>query len=136
MIPCGNILTEKFDKSISKIVECHRSLCSKIDWQEETIKNLTQKLDDRFANDKEISRLKQELKECKETLAHSFSIDSGEWGKIKTWQCSHNIEKHGEAVRYAGAIGGELTYEFTPTSIGIVGVVKCTCGESFTFREL
>lgn len=84
MIPYGNILTEKFDKSISKIVECHRSLCSKIDWQEETIKNLTQKLDDRFANDKEISRLKQELKECKETLAHSFGIDSGEWGKDKS----------------------------------------------------
>ena len=135
MTPCS-ILDKKFDKSILEIIRCYQDLYDRMDWQDEIIEGLTQQLDDRFANDKEISRLKQELKECKKTLAHSFGIDSGEWGKIKAWQCSHNIEKHGEAVRYAGAIGGELTYEFTPISIGTVGVVKCTCGESFTFREL
>lgn len=27
-----------------------------------------------------------------------------------------------------GAIGGRLTYSFTPTSIGTIATVKCACG--------
>ena len=35
-----------------------------------------------------------------------------------------------------GAIGGTFTYEFIPTSIGTIGTIKCTCGDSFTFEDL
>ena len=48
----------------------------------------------------------------------------------------HNLKKHGSETIYYGAIGGGMTYIFTPTSIGTVCKVKCSCGEEFCFREL
>nr|DAG04561.1 MAG TPA: hypothetical protein [Siphoviridae sp. ctDXu9] len=34
-----------------------------------------------------------------------------------------------------GCIGGSLTWCFTPTSIGTIGEVICSCGEKFTFQN-
>lgn len=34
-----------------------------------------------------------------------------------------------------GAIGGRLTYRFTPTGIGLIIVVECACGEKINCTD-
>ena len=52
--------------------------------------------------------------------------------KIHQWQ-----KKHSEECPFISisAIGGNFTFNFTPTSIGTFGVCKCSCGEKFVFQE-
>lgn len=47
-----------------------------------------------------------------------FGIDKAEYAKFKEWKDKKDLEK------YTGAIGGRFTYEFTPTSLGIVIKVR------------
>ena len=77
--------------------------------------------------------VKDENKESE--VAMSFNISKKEWEAIKQWQEKHIKEKHNEND-YAGAIGGRYSFKWIPTSIGDVGIVKCSCGEEFTFKEL
>jgi len=48
-------------------------------------------------------------------------------------------EKHRVVCKYshenAGAIGGRLTFRFTPTSLGMCVSVKCVCGEKIDLTE-
>lgn len=44
-----------------------------------------------------------------------FKLDEEQYKKLDKW-----YEQQGIAERYGGAIGGALTYSFTPTSLGIV----------------
>ncbi len=51
-----------------------------------------------------------------------------------TWQKEHDktcpyYDDGTKAVSPAGAIGGILTYCFTPNGIGCVFIVKCACGK-------
>ena|ERR1700690_4488086 len=51
---------------------------------------------------------------------------------IQKWIEEHDKAKHinsEQTHRYSGAIGGAYTYEFTPTSLGTVARVRCSCGE-------
>lgn len=86
--------------------------------------------------DEELQKLIEYNKELQSQYGHGFSISNQEWENINSWRKKHNTEKHGGPHPYSGAIGGELTYEFVPTSIGTVCTVKCHCGESYTFRDL
>lgn len=57
-----------------------------------------------------------------------FNVDKEESAKLNEW-----LKKHDESCRFAdpekqGAIGGRLTYSFTPTSLGCVAKVRCACG--------
>lgn len=54
---------------------------------------------------------------------------------IRKWVNEHNVQKHGSPAPYGGAIGGQITYKFTPTSIGIVVTVHCTCGEAIDVSD-
>lgn len=66
--------------------------------------------------------------------------DAYNYGDIETWKGKHDREVHGltECNKIiGGAIGDRYTFEFIPTTIGIIGTIKCgSCGEKFTFREL
>jgi len=48
-------------------------------------------------------------------------------------------EKHKAVCKYsngsAGAIGGRLTFHFTPTSLGVCVSVGCVCGEKIDLTE-
>jgi len=35
---------------------------------------------------------------------------------------------HDCPITYEGAIGGKFTYSFTPTSLGVIAVITCSCG--------
>ena len=87
--------------------------------------------------DEEIQKLKEEIKELKtkKNKGMTFVIDEEETKAISEWIDKHIEEKH-NGSRYAGAIGGRFTYRFVPTSIGEIGEVVCSCGETFCFREL
>lgn len=65
----------------------------------------------------------------------AFRVYPGEAEKIIVWQEKHIKEKH-NGKSYAGAISGRFSYEFTPTSLGDIAVVKCSCGAEFCFRDI
>jgi hypothetical protein len=56
-----------------------------------------------------------------------FGLDKDQLIKLNEW-----IKTHDKTCPYAnplkqGAIGGRLSYEFTPSSLGTFAVVKCAC---------
>jgi len=65
-------------------------------------------------------------------MKYTFNIPPEEQTILKLWLKEHKQkcylwqEEHPFA---SGAIGGELTYSFTPTGIGIIIEVHCSCGE-------
>ena len=57
---------------------------------------------------------------------------------IDRWVREHDAARHlppGRTFRFAGAIGGAYTYEFTPTTIGVVTTVRCSCGDSLDVSD-
>ena len=88
-----------------------------------------------------MQRMEVELKKAKEDLYRGFPISEKEQEKIREWELKHDAEKHGlktskQRAMGHGCIGGSLTWRFTPTSIGTIGEVICSCGEKFTFQDL
>lgn len=49
--------------------------------------------------------------------------------KWKEWLAEHDKTCPFADPSKQGAIGGRLTYEFTPTALGLVTKVKCACKE-------
>ena len=94
------------------------------------------KMSDHYNKDKEISKLLKENKELKNKLIkqNDFVITDREEKDITEWIESHLNEFHNSRDNisiYAG-----FSYEFTPTSIGTVGIVKCSCGDEYCFRDI
>ena len=89
--------------------------------------------------DEEIQELKNKIESLQNKLnnirRYSFEITREEHEAIEEWKKKHVEEKH-NGDTYAGAIGGRYKYIFVPTSIGTVGSIKCSCGETFCFSEL
>lgn len=105
--------------------------------QSETTKEIAEKKIAEWNKDEEIQKLQNEIKELKAKKDNgiTFYLTEKETKAISEWINKHIEEKHG-GNSYAGAIGGRFSYNFTPTSIGDIGVIKCSCGDSFCFREL
>jgi len=61
----------------------------------------------------------------------TFQPTGVEAERIETWRTTHEAR----CVRHRAAIGGKLTFEFTPTSLGTVIKVRCACGESTDATE-
>ena len=98
-------------------------------------------LHDEAYKDKELTRMKATVNEMEEDYYRGFPISQEEQDKIDEWREIHEKEVHNchnidEKLRRAGCIGGTYTYEFTPTSIGTIGLVKCSCGARFTFQDI
>lgn len=106
------------------------------------------KLKDEAYKDNELSAMKKELSDAKkrfqeqlEDYDRGFPISAEENEKIEAWKKQHLSEAHGsktsvERLAFGGAIGGTFKYEFVPTSLGVIGSVKCSCGAEFTFQEI
>ncbi|MDF2879955.1 MAG: hypothetical protein K0R54_512 [Clostridiaceae bacterium] len=68
----------------------------------------------------------------------NFEILDKEYEKIRDWDKTHECmykPKNG-VEKYSGAIGGHLSIEFTPTSIGMLVKVICGCGKELIVRNL
>lgn len=99
------------------------------------------KLKDEKYKDLELQKMKKELEDMKKECYNGFPITEEEKKKIEEWKNKHEQENHGlktlkEKNSFGGAIGGTYTYEFIPTSIGVIGIIKCSCGEEFTFSDI
>jgi hypothetical protein len=124
--------------------ECLMAMQKRYKDAEAAIENLEKEnkaLKDEHYKDGELQRIQEELTSLKRARYRGFPISEEEQEKIKEWQKEHDKEVHGVTdikgrLTKAGAIGGDYTYEFIPTSIGTFGSIKCTCGAKFEFQEV
>jgi len=57
---------------------------------------------------------------------------------IDRWIKEHDAARHiqpGRKFRYAGAIGGAYTFQFTSTTLGTCTSVRCSCGETLDVSD-
>ena len=127
---------EDYNKSLENIKNVIESKNKRIEYLEEENK----KLKDEAYKDSEIQRLKEENDRLRQENRNGFQISNEEYAKLIEWKNKHLREKHWDArldcPKSFGAIGGNFTYSFIPTSIGCIGECKCSCGESFCFQEI
>lgn len=128
---------------VETVDKCMRMLRYRFDDQKRTVNNLRNKINeltDSQYKDKKLREMKDKLEAMQREYNRGFPITDKEWDAIETWKEKHDREVHGLIEcneRTGGAIGGRYTFEFIPTTIGIIGTIKCgSCGEKFTFREL
>lgn len=55
-----------------------------------------------------------------------FRLGEKELEKYLEWSKEH--DKGCRCYKNSGAIGGRLTFSFTPTSLGMITKVSCSCG--------
>jgi hypothetical protein len=55
---------------------------------------------------------------------NQFTLTDDEILTLREWDRAG----HDCTITTEGAIGDRLTYQFTPTGLGIIKVVKCACG--------
>lgn len=128
---------------VEPVDKCMKMLQYRFDDKNRTINNLRnqiKELTDSQYKDKKLQKMKAELAKMQREYNRGFPITDDEWKAIETWKEKHDREIHGLTEcneRVGGAIGGRYIFEFIPTTIGIIGTIKCgSCGEKFTFREL
>ena len=120
------------------------ALKDKFEKQEEEnnrLKEENEKLKTGLFEKEEMARLKNEYNKMLKDCIRGFPISEEEQETIEHWKEQHELEKHNlktfnQWLAFQGVSGGRYTYVFTPTAIGIVGEVKCTCGDSFEFQSL
>jgi len=54
-----------------------------------------------------------------------FQLDNEQFKNYIEWDKKHQCKLKNNI----GAIGGRLTFSFTPTGLGVIIKVKCACGE-------
>ena len=55
--------------------------------------------------------------------------------KLEKWLAAHDEECRYADPKKRGAIGETLIYKFTPTSIGLITKVCCTCGAEIDLTD-
>lgn len=65
-----------------------------------------------------------------------FVLSENEIKKLNGWLLEHDKTCPNAGSKNQGAIGGRLTYSFTPTSLGTFSGVKCACGAQETLTNL
>jgi len=68
-----------------------------------------------------------------DVILKQFSLDGVELEKFRTWEAAHDrtckfYDDGTSPACPSGAIGGRMTYCFTPTGLGNITVIKCLCG--------
>lgn len=63
----------------------------------------------------------------------TFEIDNEQHLNLKIQMLEHDkeckyMQPNEDGLPKTGAIGGRITYSFTPTSIGTIVTVTCACG--------
>ena len=118
-----------------KLIEILTELANYVSEAEQQKADAIKKVEE-FNKDEEIVKLKKQLEEKREQKKNTyvFTVNADQVEKIREWKEQHEKEKH-NGNSYAGAIGGRYTYEFTPTSIGEFGRIKCSCGDYFDFDD-
>lgn len=130
-------------KTIHSFDDCVESLSYLHKEQEHTIKRLNKQVKDlkeEHFKDTKLAEMQKRLDEMKEDYLRGFPLSKDEETAISKWKDNHIRRKHwdvkNKCPKYTGAIGGTFSYQFTPTGIGVIGEIRCSCGECFCFRDL
>lgn len=122
-------LLEKKDKEIERLSFENEEMKKEL-YKDEAVLKMQEKIDD----------LKSRIDVMRKASMRGFPISEEEQKKIEEWQMKHLKKKHWDkehdCPNYSGAIGGRFSYHFIPTSIGVIGEVKCSCGKKFCFQDL
>ena len=57
-----------------------------------------------------------------------FSLSEKDGKAFSSWLEEHNKTCPFKSKLSQGAIGGRLTYKFTPTNLGLITKIECGCG--------
>lgn len=126
-----------------KISEILDNIAANINIRDSSIKRLEEenkKLKTEAYKDSELAEMKEKYESMKKDLMRGFPISEKEEKRIEEWKKKHDKEVHGittldQRLRAGGCIGGRYKYTFITTSIGIIGSIKCNCGEEYTFQN-
>lgn len=71
----------------------------------------------------------------------SFTVTTEDNNKIEEWDKGHQssceyYDDGTQASNPIGAIGGRLTYSYTPTGLGTCFVVTCACGQELNLTNV
>ncbi len=66
-----------------------------------------------------------------------FTLNEKEKLEAKKWLMKHDKTcKYKKAnINTPGAIGGRISYRFTPTGLGVIIVVECACGKQIDITD-
>ena len=112
--------------------------------QEERIKsqaNEIERLKSEHYKDELVKELSEQLSKAQEDYYRGFPLSKEEKDRALQWMNAHEQAKHWDKFRNcpqgAGSIGGRYSYIFTPTSVEVLGTIKCNaCGEELFFTNV
>lgn len=96
---------------------------------------------DEHYKDKSLSEMKEQYEKMQKNYYRGFPISEEEDLAIKKWQKEHDEKVHRLTddrlrMKAEGVCGGRYSYRFVPTSLGVSGVVRCSCGAEFEFQKI
>lgn len=137
MIPRGK---SAYNMSVEEITNIFGEILDNIesrDIREKYLREEIERIKSDTYKDSELALMKKKLEEARDDLHRGFGISAEEDKKITEWIKNHELKDHGiTSGTCHGAAGGGYTYEFCPTGLGTIGIIKCNCGKEFTFQNL
>ena len=129
------------DKAVDEALCTIKNKIMHLQRANKALREENRQLKDAAYRDNELIKMKTELDNFKTEYYRGFPISKEDEKKIEEWKNKHERYAHmirsiDDRLGTGGSIGGRYTYEFIPTSIGTIGVVKCHCGEQFVFRDI
>lgn len=128
MIEYLNKISQDTRDNIGKLV---MTLWRQENWIE-SLQSENKLLKEEIYKDTELALMKSKYDEMKADYYRGFPISEKENIMIKKWIYEHE-ESH---IGGHGVSGGKYEYIFTPTGIGTIGVLKCSCGKELVFQGL
>lgn len=117
-------------KHVLDFDRCIESLRERNADQDERIKSLVEenkRLKSEHYKDTELQNLQHKYDELKKDSYRGLPIIEREEKRINEWKYKHEMQEHPRA---------SYCYIFTPTSLGVIGTIKCSCGAEFDFMKL
>lgn len=128
----------------SDVAEAFQTIQREIDLLEYQNKRLSEensRLKNENYKDEELSKMKTQLEKMQKDYYRGFPISEMQQKNICEWIDRHDEEVHhartlGDKLKPGGCCDSRYTYEFIPTSIGTIGIVRCNCGAKFIFQDI
>ena len=128
----------------SDVAEAFQTIQREIDllkYQNRRLNEENCRLKNENYKNEELSGMRRQLEKMQKDYYRGFPISEEEQKSIREWMDKHDEEVHNcrtlkDKLRRGGCVGGTYKYEFIPTSIGAIGIVKCSCGAEFIFQEI
>lgn len=108
-----------------------------IEQKDEQIAHLSEKnkqLKEESYKDRVIQKWQKENERLRQKNFNGFPISNKEKETIENWKRQHNTLIHNNES--SGAIGGRYDYIFTPTSIGDIGICRCSSCEKRILQQI